>query len=359
MENYVYELACALKDDFEVHVLAHSRSNANSDEIWDGFRVRRCATWFTALSQPFSPSLLTELARLWPDVVNLNAPNALANYAWALAARRSRLVITHHADVLGRAAAKSVYTPIYRRAVAKASKVIVFSKKNAGISVDLPPCEDKLVEIPFGLDPAAWEADAQMRGEAADFRSRLAGRAPVVSFVGRLIGYKGLDVLIEALAATPDVHAFVVGDGPLRVALEDSARGAGVADRFHLLGNLDDRSKQIAMFASDAFVLPSISVAEAFGISQVEAQFAGLPVIATNLPSGVTDVTVDGETGLLVQPGSAPDLAAALRRVLGDRELRARMGAAGRARAFAKFSRAVFRSSSLAVFRAVAEAQDL
>ena len=251
METYALALANALKNDFDVHVLVHARETFGSDEAWDGFRVRRCGTWMSALSQPFSPSMLVEVPRLKPDIVHLNAPNAFVNLCWALTARDTKLVITHHADVSGRAIAKRFYTPLYRRAVMASRNVVVFSRKNARLSVDLPQIDEKLVEIPHGMDPELWQIDDDLLREAAALRQQLAGGSPVASFIGRLIGYKGLDVLVRAIARIADGHAFIVGQGPLRDELEELAHGVGVGDRIHFLGGVDERTKRIVLLASD------------------------------------------------------------------------------------------------------------
>lgn len=354
MESYAFGVARALSREFDVHVLAHATDNTSSSEQWDGFRVARCATWFSALSQPISPSQVTQLRRLAPDIVHLNAPNALANLSWALVGRGSRLVVTHHADVLGRALAKQFYTPLYRQVISSAKAVIVFSRKNAKISSDLPPCDNKLAEIPFGVDPDLWRVDDDLKREARAFRETWGGGGPVVSFVGRLINYKGLDVLIAALAQVEGAHAFIAGGGPLFEQLKQAARDAGLSDRFHLFGDVDERTKRVVMLASDVFVLPSVSTAEAFGISQVEAQMMGLPIIATDLPSGVTDVTEHGVTGLLVPPRDATALAAAMKELFYNPALKAHFAAAGYARAHEKFTSVAFAKAHLSLFERVA-----
>lgn len=354
MEHYVEALAMALRGEFDVHVLAHARGRATQEEAWDGFRVARCATWLNALSQPVSPAMLTELRRLKPDIIQLNAPNAFANWCWRLAGRQAKLVVTHHADVIGRAAVKSlIYTPMYRQVAAAADRLIVFSLKNARSSIDLPSFPDKTVEIPQGLDPGAFAADDAMRAAAKAYVDGFANGAPNLAFIGRLIGYKGLDVLVEALKLLPGVHALVAGGGPLAKPIAEAARAAGIGDRFHMLGEINDGAKKQLLLGADMFVLPSISTAEAFGIVQVEAQMCGLPIVASNLASGVTDVTVDGVTGLLCQPGDPQSLADAIQTLLADAGLRDRMGAAGRARALERFSVEAFNRANLKLFREV------
>jgi rhamnosyl/mannosyltransferase len=91
--------------------------------------------------------------------------------------------------------------------------------------------------------------------------------------------------------------------------------------------------------AADVFVLPSVAPTEAFGVVQIEAMAAGIPVVCTNLPTGVPWVNQDGVTGLVVPPEDSVALGRAIAMILGDADLRARLGRQARARADALFSR--------------------
>ena len=184
--------------------------------------------------------------------------------------------------------------------------------------------------IPYGLDPRAFPAPA-----AAD-----AGRTsatPTVLFVGRLVAYKGVDVLLRAMAGVP-ASLVVVGDGPLRGPLEALARELGVGGAVRFLGHVSDAERLEWYRRADLLVLPSVSRQEAFGMVQVEAMLAGRPVVSTALPTGVPWVNRDGESGLVVPPRDVEQLRAALLRLCGDAALRSSLGAGARARALEHFT---------------------
>lgn len=162
--------------------------------------------------------------------------------------------------------------------------------------------------------------------EDVPVRSRPRQRAmPVVGVLARLSPEKGIDVLVEALAAVPGAAAVVVGEGPERRRLQELAERLRVADRLELAGFDPDGRHRLADF--DVLALPSR--AEGLPLAAVEALLAEVPVVASDVGS-VSEVVIDGFTGLLVPPGDPGLLADALRTLLGDANLRRRLGRAGR-----------------------------
>jgi glycosyltransferase involved in cell wall biosynthesis len=157
-------------------------------------------------------------------------------------------------------------------------------------------------------------------------------------FVGRLVYYKGLEVLLEAMRRCHG-SLVIAGEGPLEATLRSIVSANGLARRVQFAGRVSDADLPALYRACDVFVLPSIAKTEAFGVVQIEAMAAGRPVVSTNLPTGVPWVNQDGVSGLVVPAGDPAALGAALERLLNDDALRLRLGERARLRAATMFSR--------------------
>jgi rhamnosyl/mannosyltransferase len=163
-------------------------------------------------------------------------------------------------------------------------------------------------------------------------------RGGLVLFIGVLRPYKGIGVLLRAMAGVTRGDLLLAGSAP------DGGRTArlsvqlGITGRVTLLGVVSESQRRVLLHACDLLVLPSLDRREAFGIVQLEAMACGKPVVSSDLPTGVRFVNRDGETGLLVPPGNPEALAAAISRLLTDSTLRARLGQAAHERVIREFS---------------------
>ena len=150
----------------------------------------------------------------------------------------------------------------------------------------------------------------------------------VYIFVGRVNRDKGFNELLEAYytqVKKPNTYLFVLGDNELGAGLSNELYNKSVSDEnVFYTGEVPDVEKYLA--ASDCYILPSYR--EGFGMSVIEAQAMGVPVIVTNIP-GPTDGMVEGETGLVVPKQDAPALRAAMEKLYSDSEMRLRFGRAG------------------------------
>lgn len=146
----------------------------------------------------------------------------------------------------------------------------------------------------------------------------------VIGCVGRLDAMKGHDVLLRAIAQVEGVRVVILGEGGERAKLSKLAFDLEVSDRLSLLGWVDNPRTYLPQF--DIFAMPSRS--EGFPLAVVEAMLAGLPVVATRVGS-VAEAVIDGETGLLIDKDDINGLAAALRKLRDNVELRRRLGQRG------------------------------
>jgi glycosyltransferase involved in cell wall biosynthesis len=157
----------------------------------------------------------------------------------------------------------------------------------------------------------------------------LAGPAPVLLAAGRLTRVKGFDVLLEAVAALRrdcDCRLIILGEGPLRAALERQARSLGIADAVKLPGFVTN--PYAYMSRATVFVLSSHF--EGLPGALIQAMACGAAVVATRCPFGPDEIVTDGVDGMLVPPGNGGDLARALRTLLADEPRRLAMARAGR-----------------------------
>jgi glycosyltransferase involved in cell wall biosynthesis len=163
------------------------------------------------------------------------------------------------------------------------------------------------------------------------------GKGLLLVSVGRLVGLKGLRVVLDALSQIDaPIHFVVVGEGPEEGVLKARAAQLGLCDRVHFLGRVPHEQLPPLLSEMDLLVQPSIG-AEAFGISVVEAMACGLPVFASDL-GGLRETVVDGLTGRLIPQADVAAWRSALAEADQDRAKLAQWGATGRARVQQEFT---------------------
>jgi rhamnosyl/mannosyltransferase len=140
-----------------------------------------------------------------------------------------------------------------------------------------------------------------------------------ILFVGKLREYKGVQFLIESIVDL-DVRLFIVGDGEYLNELRTMVNKLKINQKVNFITNASNELLDNLYLQTDLFVLPSINEAEAFGIVQLEALARGLPVINTNLNSGVPYVSLDGLTGFTVQPMDSGAIKSSIIRIFSDKD---------------------------------------
>jgi glycosyltransferase involved in cell wall biosynthesis len=336
METLVQYLCEGTAGEWDVRAVVANETRLTIEERCGRVRVVRAGSLGTVASVPLCPSLPFHLWREPADCVVLHEPNPVAGSALWLRTPAPRLIVWHHSDLVRPWWAPYTYGVVQRALYRRADCVVVSNPVLAARS-PLVRLARRVEVIPLGIDLEHYRAPDAVR-EALVERVRAIAPGPHILFVGRFVYYKGIDVLIDAMTRCPGT-LLLVGDGPLEGELRMQVATLGLQDRVRFIGRVSDEDLPAYYHASDVFVLPSVAVTEAYGLVQIEAMAAGVPVVSTNLPTGVPWVNQDGVTGLVVPPRDAGALAAALRRLLGDEGLRRSLGASGRRRAEALFSR--------------------
>jgi glycosyltransferase involved in cell wall biosynthesis len=249
----------------------------------------------------------------------------------------TRLFIWWHSDIVRQRAVLPLYRPILRRALARASGIFVAHRRHVDTSDVLGEFREKCMVVPYAIDVRTFRPEPGDQEAAALLRSSYADDRPFALFVGRLVYYKGIDVLLRAVPLT-DVGVAIVGTGALERPMRDLARELGIDRRVVFLGEVSEPELRLLYQASDFLVLPSVANSEAFGLVQLEAMAASRPVINTALPTAVPEISVHEETGLTVAPGDPVALAEAMNRLAFDATLRSELGRRARERVEREYS---------------------
>lgn len=342
METVLALLCERTAQDVRNRVLVANSRPFTVEERHGSIEVLRVAALTRVGAVALCPRMPFELARESADIIVLHEPNPMALVAYFLARPAGRLIVWYHSDVIRPSwLYRLFYQPFLRFALTRAERIVVSSPSLGTSAPELRDFQAKCTVIPFGVE-----------GPPEHTEERLPHAQPIVLFVGRLVPYKGVDVLLDAMAGV-NAMAVIVGDGPQRGALEAQAQRLGIADRVRFMGSVTDQHLASLYGGCDVFVLPSVTRQEAFGVVQLEAMAAGKPVVSTDLGTGVGWVNRDGETGYVVPPRDAGALGDAIRRLLADPELRRSMGEAAMGRVRSVFTVDRMIDDTLALYRDV------
>lgn len=284
--------------------------------------------WSGRYDPSFVAALVRHLRRTRPDVAHVHLHHVYACehlFAPLRIAGVPVLCSTDHIDPEVRARLEPVRALLKRANLRLCDRSFVVSRSLERLLLDryrAPP--DRVERVGNGVDLARFVG----LPDRPAVRTALgtAARDFVVLAAARLVPQKGIGSLIDAASAlrarVPSLRVWIAGDGPLRSELEGMARSAGVADRVRFLGHRDDVPSLLA--AVDLYVLPSLF--EGLPLGVLEAMAAGTPVLATAV-SGTPDVVEDGGNGVLVPPGDATSLAAAIESLAASPDLRRALAA--------------------------------
>jgi glycosyltransferase involved in cell wall biosynthesis len=271
------------------------------------------------------PALRRLLRAERPELLNAHYASGYGTTA-ALAGWHPWLLSVWGSDVYGFPTTGAHRAWWLRRNLRSADAIASTSQAMAGQVRRLTPERRTIAITPFGIDTARF-------APAAEAAPTAGGAALVIGTVKTLAPVYGVDLLLRAFAQLaapahgPAPTLLIVGGGPQAAELQALAAALGVAGRVRFMGPVPHAEVPAWLMRMDVYVAASRH--ESFGVAVLEASACARPVVVSDA-GGLPEVVADGETGLVVPVGDVPALAQALARLLGDAELRRRLGEAGR-----------------------------
>jgi len=338
-ETYNYNLSKNLTLlGHQVQVICASDPEPPRRQLLEQIEIRRLKSIGRIYGVPIVPDLPLALGDVEADILHANFPNP---YNASIASLISILkdipaVLTWHNDLppvsVGASLIAYVHdnlaAPIYLLAF---KKIISTSESYAETSKTLQRYRKKVVIIPNGVDTERFNP----KTDGSQVRARYnLEESKVILFVGALTRwhrYKGVDILIKAFMEIQrqlkNARLLIVGEGDLKP--EYQALGSRIEHKVIFAGNIDDDELPSYYAASDLLVLPSLDRSEGFGLTLLEANATGKPVVASNV-GGIPSVVTDGVNGLLVPPCDEKTLAKTVINLLRDEDRLLEMGRNGR-----------------------------
>ncbi len=317
-------------------VLSLSRDRRLEPFDYEGHTVHRVPLNFEVASNAVSVQAIGKLARMAAeaDVVHYHFPWPFMDLAHFIARIDKPTVVTYHSDIVRQKALLKLYQPLKHRFLESVDTIVATSPNYLASSAVLDRYRDKTRVITFGLDKSSYPEPDQARLD--HWRARVGPK--FFLFVGVLRYYKGLHILLDAVAGT-DYPVVIVGAGPIEAELKAHAERLGLK-RVQFVGAVDDLDKAALLKLCYAVAFPSHLRSEAFGISLLEGAMYGKPMISSEIGTGTTYINVHGETGLVVPPSDHEALRAAMTRLWHDPQMAQEMGQRAEARYWQLFTSA-------------------
>ncbi len=334
IESVIKETAEGLNDKTDMQVLVCSPKGKGSEETINNVKVKRAGSMGIHFSMPISfsfPFILKKYAKN-ADVLILHVPFPLGDLAVLLSGFKGKVIIWWHSDIIKQKKLLKLINPLLHRSLKRADAIFTTTEGYIDGSDYISHYREKCRILPYGIRTKDY-LEAPLTPILTEKLNNK--NAKKVLFVGRLVYYKGVNVLINAFKDVENAELFMVGTGSDEQELRKLAEP--ISDTVHFMGNLSDEDLKSSFADCDIFVLPSVEKSEAFGIVQIEAMIYGKPVINTDLKTSVPYVSLDGETGITVHAGDVNELAEAINKLVSDDNLRTEYGKSAQKRVLENF----------------------
>lgn len=322
-------------------------------ETKNGVEVIYLPTYGFIASLPISIPYINSLRNSKGDILHVHEPFPWADISYLISSRIRKnfkhLVVSWHSDIVRQKWALSIYRPLIHKFLSYANRILVSNKNLIESSEFLPDYKSKCEVIPIGAN-LNWLNQSSTRINSVNRIKEKYG-TPLILFVGRLVYYKGVNYLVDAICKIPTASLVIIGSGPLEKELKNQITRLNLQDRIHILPEVDEETLHSFYEACDIFVLPSVEKSETYGIVQIEAMACGKPVICTELNTGTSVVNQHEKTGIVIQPRNAELLTNAILKLIGDIDYRIKLGSNAKQRALSNFSSEIMVERTFDVYK--------
>lgn len=335
IEVTMQQIAEGIQGEVDSFVLAAQERGGARKEIINNVPVYYAKSWGIIASMPISIDLIGYLRKHRDDydIIHLHMPFPLGDLACLLSGFKGKLVLYWHSDIIRQKKLMLLYRPLMQWTLRRADVIAIATQGNIDGSPYVKLFERKCVKIPFGLRREWEEKSNRYWAERRQQEENLSGEILTkkslsgeidrketlkLLFIGRLVYYKGCEVLVEAMELLGrrnqlnGIELCLVGAGVLEEELKARVHRNGLKEYIKFAGRVSDDVLEEKIRECDVFVFPSVANSEAFGLVQLETMAFGKPVINTSLSTGVPWVSIGGKTGLTVDPNDAKALADAI-----------------------------------------------
>ena len=303
-------------------VLTLTRDTRTLEIDVEGHKVHRVPLNFEIASTGFSWAAFSKFKALAAeaDLIHYHFPWPFMDLVDYLCSSKKPSVVTYHSDIVRQKYLLKIYQPLKNHFLNKVDRIVATSPNYRSTSPILERYKDKTEIITYGLDRSIYpELDNVTKQK---WQAQLPEK--FFLFVGMLRYYKGLHILLDALANTT-IPVVIVGDGPNEVQLKQQAKALNLTN-VYFVGAVPETDKVALLSLCFGFVFPSHLRSEAFGISLLEAAMFGKPMISCEIGTGTSYVNQHKETGIVVPPNDAIAFRRAMEYLLENPQEATRMG---------------------------------
>lgn len=331
--------------EYEHEVICFNDCPKTIVSFYEGVKVIRVGAFAKVASQALSFSymwrLRAEIKSFNPNIIHFHVPNPLIGFYLCMLPQRIPLIVHYHAEILTSAFLYACYRPFERLLFHRAKLIITTSPKLRDEAKPLVPYRKKCEILANAINTRQFDLGKieKEKIHIQEIQARYGNRKIILSY-GRHVPYKGLCYLIEAEKYIKEECVLLIGgEGPLTSQLQMQAN----SPRIHFLGRIPDNQLKYYLYAAEIFAFPSITKAEAFGITLIENMYCYTPPVTFSIPaSGVNYVCLNGVTGLVVPNSNTMEFARAIDQLLSDDTLRLKMAEAGHQRVEKLFTTQTF-----------------